>query len=323
MPLCVMLASVVDNFSPERGLVIHVLSDDSGPSDKERLQQSLKNVRRDLEHVEVHWHAISNFVSGRFPAIKGTHVSADTYSRIFAPLVLPDTCSRALYLDCDLVALADVAELYDSTAGMTTVVQAVTEVKTPFVSSPGGVFDYAERGLPPQTPYFNAGVLVINVALWRKLDLTSQILEYMEREADHISWWDQGALNAFLARDWSQLDLRWNQTTYLLDEENRSGTGIDRAAWNHALHHPAIVHYIGPGKPWLADRPYLPRRAYFFRYLQKTVYRDTISNFPHLETLLGTSLYYRLWKLGQSIVPRSLRVRRFEKRHRQLIESAS
>jgi hypothetical protein len=38
-----------------------------------------------------------------------------------------------------------------------------------------------------------------------------------------------------------------------------------------------------------------PRYSYFYHYLQKTVYKDTIPHRPRLEDYLGVQLYYHLW----------------------------
>jgi hypothetical protein len=40
-----------------------------------------------------------------------------------------------------------------------------------------------------------------------------------------------------------------------------------------------------------------PRYSYFYRYLDKTPYKDSIPHRPRLEDRLGVPLYYHVWNL--------------------------
>ena len=306
MPLCVMLTSVVEHFSEGRDLIVHIISNDATAQDREKVRESIAMVRPDLEHVELHWYAIDASVLEKLP-LKAVHLSRDTYARLFAPYLLPATCERAIYLDCDLVVMADIAELFDSTANDGTVLHAVHDVDCPYVSSEGGVFDYEKRGIPPDTRIFNGGVLVMDLKSWRERDLTSPMLEYAERYGSQIHWADQGVMNAFLHHDWTPLDPRWNQLTGILHEDKWLANGYSRQEWLRTKNDPYIVHFSGPYKPWGARRRYISRRIFFYRQLQKTVFRNTVPRYPYLEFLLGCRIYYHLWLTSFRLFPKGIR----------------
>ena len=86
----------------------------------------------------------------------------------------------------------------------------------PYLGSAQPVPNYRELGLVPEAAYFNAGVLLIDVAAWRDAELSRRSLACLAQYRQHVYWWDQYALNVVLAGRWGPLDERWNQgRTYL------------------------------------------------------------------------------------------------------------
>jgi lipopolysaccharide biosynthesis glycosyltransferase len=253
--------------------------------------------RPGLERIEIHWYSYDRSLLENIPVL--TYFTPDVYSRLIAPALLPAACGRVIYLDCDVIVLADLGLLYDSIAD-DAMLHAAQDMATPFVSSALGVFDYRERGIPPETPYFNSGVLVINVRKWRERDLTRAALDYLAKNGRAVHAQDQGALNALLWNDRTLLDGRWNQGFDILFPEMWRAAGHSREKWLQAKNHPFIVHFSGHKKPWQRGRRG-PRYSHFFKYLQKTVYQDSIPHRPYLEDVVGVRAYYQLWKWARKI----------------------
>ncbi len=291
LPLCVMLASLVEHFDPARELVLHFLTSDATATDRESVSRTLELNRPGLANLEVHWYAYNPDLVAHLPEL---HATRETYARLFIPALLPVEIDRVIYLDCDLVILADLARLYDETTGPA-LVHAAHDIGTPFVSSAHGVFDFRARGLDPETRYFNAGVLVLNLEQWRDRRVSEEVLDYLSAHPREVFSHDQGALNAFLHHDWAPLDPRWNQGFDVLFPEMWRAAGHTQAEWRRALEHPYIVHFSGGKKPWQKGRRG-PRYSYFFRYLRKTVFRDALPGHPRLESLIGVRAYYHLWR---------------------------
>ena len=295
MPLSVMLVSLVRNFDPNRELHVHVISPDATEQDRDKVRDSIAMNRPGLERITLHWHAINQSLLADFHVPSRSHFSADTYSRILAPQLLPESCGRAVYLDCDMVVLADIAALFDSLTGKSQTILATQDHIVPLVSSPRGVFDYEARKIPPTALYFNAGVMVINLQRWREKRLTGLLVRYLQEAGDRVWFVDQGALNAVLHDDWAVLDSRWNQISDILHYKQWAGAGYTRDQWLRARNDPYIVHYSGGEKPWHQSCR-LPRYSYFFRYLKHTVYKDSLPGHPVLEEILGVRAYYWIWK---------------------------
>jgi lipopolysaccharide biosynthesis glycosyltransferase len=291
MPLCVMLSSLVDHFDRERELVVHVLNSDATTQQRDNVKESIRLIRPDSKLINVKWYAVE---LPTFTVKQTRSLTRDAFSRYFAPQLLPETIERALYLDCDIVVLKDISLLYDSTADSPAVLDAVQDLTNPWISLKDGVFDYKERGIPADAPYFNSGVMVMHLKRWRERDLTKQLIEYIVANGPNIMEADQGALNALVWNDWGQLDQRWNTHSCLSVSSNRKQTGLSKKQWRELRLHPYLIHYTAWKKPWM-EGVVFPRYSYFFRYLQKTVYKDSVPHRPKLENYLGVRLYYHLW----------------------------
>jgi lipopolysaccharide biosynthesis glycosyltransferase len=291
MPLCVMLTSVVIHFDPARELVIHILNTDLGPKEQEDLRLSLGQNRPGLENITLNWHLIDPERVAHFSVLD--HLSSDAYLRLFAPEVLSQSCDKFVYLDCDLVVLADLSVLYDSIRDENLLL-AVHDKALPWVSSPMAVPDYRERGMPAKARHFNSGVMAINLKRWREEAITRQVVEYTLQHFGQV-FVDQSGLNACLQGKWTDLDARWNQSWDILHPELWTEAGYSRKEWALTRDHPYIIHYAGAKKPWNGRR-LTPRYAVFFKYLDRTVYRGSVQRRGGLENVLGSKSYYYLWR---------------------------
>jgi lipopolysaccharide biosynthesis glycosyltransferase len=297
MPLTVMLVSVAANFDPQRELVLHIVSNDATEKDKEDLRQSIAMNRPNLDRTEIHWYTFDASILEGLPVF--SYFSPEVYAGLIGLMLLPENLERVVVLDCDVVVLKDISELYDLPVGPK-MIYAAQDVATPFVSSRMGIFDYAERGLSPKTKLFNSGVVVYDLKRYRKENVTPRILEYMAVNAKKVKQQDQAGLNALLVGDWTELDHRWNQGFDVLFYEFWEIAGYSREEWARVRDNPYILHFSGEKKPWQKGRRG-PRYSYFYKYLKKSVFKDSLPGHPYLESVIGFHAYYHLWSLARKI----------------------
>jgi lipopolysaccharide biosynthesis glycosyltransferase len=113
-----------------------------------------------------------------------------------------------------------------------------------------------EIGLSGPDVYFNAGVLLMNLAAMRAGDSSRELLDFAVANAPNLGWRDQDTLNLVLGDRRLALHPRWNcmNATYAFREADDV---FGAAVADEARRHPAIRHFEGPGqnKPWhyLAD----------------------------------------------------------------------
>ena len=131
-----------------------------------------------------------------------------------------------------------------------------------------GVAGWRALGLDREAPYFNAGVMVVNLALWRRDDIAGRALDYLHRFRRRVYFWDQEGLNAVLAGKWRELDAGWNRNPRRAGaprgRDRPPGDARDDSAW--------ILHFCGNVKPWRDDGASAYQELYY-RYLDLTAWR--------------------------------------------------
>jgi lipopolysaccharide biosynthesis glycosyltransferase len=93
-------------------------------------------------------------------------------------------------------------------------------------------------GLALDTPYFNAGLMTIDRAIWRAERLTDRVVKALRDEPKRYPFMEQDALNAALKGNFAPLSPRFNfmGDFFLLDLER----------WLE----PIVLHFVNAPKPW-------------------------------------------------------------------------
>jgi lipopolysaccharide biosynthesis glycosyltransferase len=120
-------------------------------------------------------------------------------------------------------------------------------------------------GINSEAEYFNAGIMLIDVARWRSDDIAARALTYLRQYRRQVYFWDQEALNATLVGKWTKLDQRWNWSPRFDRIE------FHDPDFGHAEKSPWIVHFSGALKPWHFEGKSAPFELYY-RYLDSTAW---------------------------------------------------
>lgn len=182
-------------------------------------------------------------LSGRATA---THISEAMYLRILLPELLPDSVTRVLYLDADILATSDgLARLFAlDMRGLP--VAAVRDAFTRRLVDTTMLPGLRERPhMDPQAPYFNSGVLLIDTGEWKSCKVRERCEEYLRETAGVRRFPDQDALNVALYGKWMRLRSQFN---------NMMASRIDDVAGS-SLSDAVLVHSTGPMKHWQPGFP--------------------------------------------------------------------
>jgi lipopolysaccharide biosynthesis glycosyltransferase len=255
LPLAVMLRSALDHLAPGYRLDVYAVDDGLDASDRLRVQASLD------ERVTMRWLQPRPLSGSTLPT--WGRMPDTTYQKLTLGDWLPAECAKAIWLDCDVLVLDDLARLWE--AGMAgRVLLAAQDVRVPMLSSSFGVAAHEELGLKTDAKYFNAGVLVLDLTRWRESLVKERSAAYLERYRGRVFFWDQEALNAVLAGQWGELDARWNWHPTLeriIDEPSVPAE-------------PSVVHFSGNLKPW-SHHGLGHYHELYLQYLDKTAWSGT------------------------------------------------
>ena len=157
------------------------------------------------------------------------YYSNATYYRLLIPELYPEL-SKALYLDSDIILRTDVSKLYDVRLGDA----LAGAIPDGFVNHVPVLRRYVENrvGVPSDAPYFNAGVLLMNLSEMRKIrfgelfvSLLSSVTFRVAQDQDYLNVICRGRVK-FLSDEWNYMPLA------------------------PAKREPCLVHFNLDNKPW-------------------------------------------------------------------------
>lgn len=226
----------------------------------------------------------------------------NAWYRVLLPSLLPQL-PKVLYLDVDLLIVDRIRPLWETPLDG----KCVAAVTNP-------LFDFmVERvrndlGLPDGEEYFNSGVLLMNLDQMRRVKAMEQVVDFIKENRAPMPWADQEPLNAILWNSRVHLAPRWNAIPSIWE---LSWKYLPRR-WSQEMRveardRPAIVHFLGPYKPW-HFRNRSPYRAEYFRHLAQTRWKDRPESGRSLRNALLKHLPVRVqWRIEDgTLTPKGL-----------------
>jgi len=224
-----LLASLAASRPEGAHVVVWVLHPgDLGEQDR----TALERVARGLE---VRWSPVDPALAARCGLTLTGTLGGAAYLRCLTPDLVDAPAGRAVYLDADTLVLDDLSPLFSVPLGG----RPVGAVLDWLPSIGDAVAPWADLALDPAAPYFNSGVMVMDLEAWRAEDAGCAVLRRCLADTEHLlaqGRWpqnDQYGLNVVFHRRWAGLAPRWNHFSERAADES-----------------PAVVHYVGNGKPW-------------------------------------------------------------------------
>ncbi|WP_337813735.1 glycosyltransferase family 8 protein, partial [Parabacteroides johnsonii] len=210
--LSVCICSLISNSSNTNNYDIWIL--DGGLTEVGKSQ--LKALANNRKNISIRFFDILNFKELKKKNFYiSNHASLANYYRIFIPKIF-FYYEKLIYLDCDLLINADIADLYAIDIG-NNVLGVVKDACTYF--DPDFWYKYCLEKVQIKKPYnyFNSGVLICNVKQMIDISLTERSMQRL-KEFNPVCW-DQCILNSVLENKVKYLPLNWNfQWHWLLPE---------------------------------------------------------------------------------------------------------
>ncbi|MBQ4116043.1 MAG: glycosyltransferase family 8 protein [Clostridia bacterium] len=247
--LDVAIASLIDNASKKYSYRIIVLNTGLQPENIAKVKLNERDgfaidffdISKHLKNIKSHFKNVYHF-------------SIVTYYRLFIASLFPQY-EKIVYLDCDLVVLGDISELYNISLG-NNILGAVADQH---VGNTNEFRVYAERaiGVNPDT-YFNAGVLVINLNKFRNDNIEEKFVELITKYDFDLLDPDQAYLNYLCQGKIYMLPSSWNKVPMPFACKSEKN----------------IVHYALYKKPWQYDD--ITDGDCFWEYAEKSPFYQQI-----------------------------------------------
>ncbi len=247
--LAVSIRSLLLNADPKERYAIHILNSGLSP---ERVAPILAmagdNVTITLADVSREIAPLARKLNLR------DYYTLSIYYRLFIASLFPQY-KKAVYLDADIAVNGDIAKLY-RTPLRGNIVAAVSD---DIIAGHEDFRNYSEQALGiPYHRYFNSGVLVMDLAAFRRENIEGQFVHLLKEYRFDTVCPDQDYLNVLCRDRVLYLDRGWNKMSV-----NEDYPGV-----------PALIHYNMFYKPWLY--PDIPYSDYFWRYAAMTPFHEEL-----------------------------------------------
>ena len=185
------------------------------------------------------------------------------YYRILLPEILDATIDKILYLDCDIIVLESVEDIYQ--LNLENYALAATIDASPYNS-----IHRNQLGLSMTGHAFCSGVMLINLKYWRENDAEKKLLEFSKRDREPVFLHDQDALNYVFKDQWLVLPPKWNRGVLAISQIQTGEKLFDYIEYDVS---PIIIHYANNfAKPWYDVK--FPERAFYLKYLKLSGFKD-------------------------------------------------
>ena len=211
-----------------------------------------------------------------FGHLRSLHGDWTSYGRLLIPERID--ASEVLYLDADLLITLDIMDLANVDLGDNLVAGCSGSTLSHRID-----FDLLRGvGCPPDMPYVDAGVLLINSEAWRTTRAGERWRSFAAGSAEHLTSHDQSIINYLCMGKFTLLPRKYNTPWVTLSPPQ----------------HPdgKIVHFVGSPKPWDLSGKQLHTGYRAWRTYQTAEWASLYGNASNLSLALK-----RTWSIRKSI----------------------
>jgi lipopolysaccharide biosynthesis glycosyltransferase len=243
------ILSILAGLHTEQPINIHVLSE--GPLPPER-QSRLAAALACSPAAQLRFHAVDRSALAGLPFIGAKRGSLARYFPLHLHRLLPDL-ARVIYLDADVIACANLAELWGFPLGDAAIAGAPD----------ADGFEHSLRLRLGDHLCISPGVLLLDLDRLRQLEQPGRWEEIVRAHGERIVQPVLDLLNLAYEGQVARLPLRWNVSSrlFLL---RPVGAGFPSEEAEAARHDPALLHFSGEGKPWRPGSRHPYRHAYWY-----------------------------------------------------------
>lgn len=261
----VSILSLCENNKEFKQINIYLVEDGLSEQSKQNLWDIVSRYT-----AKLHFYKFSEFCKGLVLDQQSRHPNT-IFTKIFASQFIG--IEKILYLDCDTVVKASLAELWNLDMEK----NIIAGVMMPYSSK------VKERANIIETnPYICDGVALIDLTRWQEENITKKCLEYIKEQQGAPPMLSEGTINHVCQGKILVLEPKYNLMSImlLLDKKKiellygvKGYYGQDNL--DKARKNPVVIHYLNElyNRPWNKKCDH-PLRAEFRKYMNKTPWKD-------------------------------------------------
>ena len=239
--LAVTIQSIINSSNIKNLYFIRILYAEVNEENKEKiLKLANENVKIEFIDISMNLKELESKLYTR------DYYTNTTYYRILIPELYPEY-EKALYLDCDIVILDDIAKLYNQNVN-NYLIGAVKE-RWFRIYEEFRIYGKKVIGLKNATNYINAGVMLMNLKEIRNFNFKDKFMHLLETTKFAFAQ-DQDYFNRICKGKIKFLNEKWNACGYLYSKSN-----------------PKLIHYT-VFKPWQINK--MKNEEYFWSIAKDT-----------------------------------------------------
>lgn len=204
--------------NPTKNFNFHIMAKDLSTTNKKQFEQLAQ-----LYSINIYIYEINIDTLAKLPT--QTHLPIATYFRFILPLIL-DNVDKLFYIDADIICLQNADDFFNINLN-DNIIGAVPDL--PWMNAKRNKALNLRNHI-----YFNAGMLIINIAKWNNFNTFAKVLQTIQNEPQKFRYLDQDALNLILTNHIQYLDTKFN----CIDINSTEQKNI------------ILLHFAAHPKPW-------------------------------------------------------------------------
>lgn len=276
------ICSICENNEMEE-IEFYIISKGISNLNKEKLTKYIKSYNKNVTIIELL--NVKDYINFDFDTSSWNDI---VLARLFFDRLLPDGVDKILYLDGDTMVRRNLRDLWK--------VDLSDYVIGAAIEPTANKKRKKAIGLELAMPYYNAGVLLINMKKWKEIGAGKLVLDFYKEHQGRLFANDQCAINGALKEWIRQVPIIYNFCNSYRFYNYKSIVKmmkptkfISKDEFKRQCASPVIIHFLGEERPWRIGSTHTYTREYL-NYWRKTPWKDT----PLEE---GWEIYFKVFNL--------------------------